>query len=193
MALHSSEARAYCAENAAPPMPAAEYQRYIVITDTTTDITQGDEQPGADIDAIGIRRFDTGRVDWVTSVEFQNGNDIVGPPSHATGSPSAFPADEVARGTLQTCRDDGADGGFVSLGGGGQQLGFAFVDAIRPGDTVWIVEIGLCETPNGLAQEAEHIQVHIMTPTSDLLTPATWLKIYEGSQGANTLIPVPGP
>jgi len=152
--------------------------RFVRVIDNSTD---GDsEDPGADIDAIGVRSAATGMTQWATSMEGTSGDNSSGDPQSVLGEPTAFP--DWASGDTSTCNANATAGGFWSAGANGGGISVGFANTFTTGDTVVVYEVGNCTIDGGGTARTEAISIDVAT-TGDI-AGGDWVTVISATEGS---------
>ena len=188
------------------PPADAEY-RYIRIDDMSPNDTTNKEDPGADIDAIGVKQKSTGGYIWAQEVVGYLRGDgqssvkdktIAADPDKALKDPDSVKGyaegDGKGDGKCEYYKGDATDEAtreytFVSLGGLG---GYLIVDmgvGVVDGDVVHVMELGDCKlqnTASGSSGKANSEQIKVSVSVSNTVD-GTWKAIGEG-KAANGIV-----
>lgn len=188
-----------------PDVPDPVDYRYIRIDDLSTKMKadDGKEDPGADIDAVGVKQKEGGfiwaqevvgylRADGQSSVKDKtiaaNPEMAIGAPDSVTGYESRDGKCEYYKGNAQDA--DSREYTFVSLGGEG---GYLIVDmgvGVVDGDIVHVMELGDCElqnTSDGKHSTAKKEKIKVSVSVSNAVD-STWKSLgeAEASKGVVT-------
>lgn len=164
---------------------------WVRVDDLSTDVD--DEDPGSDIDAVGLVKggtyswlqagvagmFASDDRDATVSMDFAN----------AEGAPNAFTGWES--GDTTNCSV--ASAGFASLGGSGGYLIGRFADAIEAGDELVVYEVGNCHGPgtSGTGDyQAAAEPVKLSVSVSNVVD-GTWTTVSDNLAGGVSRVTVP--
>lgn len=179
-----------------PDVPAPTDYRYVRIDDLSPKMTENDgkEDPGADIDAVGVKQKEGGFI-WAQSVMGYNRADgqssvkdksIAANPEMALGEPDSVTGYAEKDGKCVYYTGDASDADsraytFVSLGGQG---GYLIVDmgvGVVDGDVVHVMELGDCElqnTSDGKKSNAKKEKIKVSVSVASAFD-STWKTLGE--------------
>jgi hypothetical protein len=170
-----------------PDAPTYLEYYFVRIDDQSTD-TNG-EDPGADIDAVGLVNGDGSR-DWLSEAGGQFASTdrdatVSMDFAQAEGEPNAFT--NWASNDSAYCSVASAN--FAALGGTGAYLIGRFGDAIDTGDQIVVYEVGNCDGPGTSGTTTYHADpdaVAVSVSVSNEVT-GTWTSVGTGTGGVMTL------